>query len=103
MLKKSNDKNNLEKVLLAKQKNSKNIILKIKVKTNSSKNKIQSILDDNTIKINIKAHPENNKANQELIKFLAKVLDIFEEDIKIIHGKTNPNKTIKILNLNRKD
>lgn len=74
--------------------------LRIKVRPKSSKNEVTEILDDETIKIRIKAVPENGKANEELIKFLAKELDIQKSQISIISGKSEPLKLIKINDLN---
>jgi len=47
-------------------------VYKIKVIPNSSKNEIVEKMSDGTIKIKLKAPPIDGKANEELIKFLAK-------------------------------
>ncbi len=70
--------------------------LRIKVIPKSAKNEIVEIMDDETIKIRIKAPPEKGKANQELIKFLSKEYNIPKENISIISGKTEQLKLIKI-------
>ncbi|MDP4007727.1 MAG: DUF167 domain-containing protein [Candidatus Peregrinibacteria bacterium] len=70
--------------------------LRIKVLPKSAKNEIVDIMDDETIKIRIKAIPEKGKANQALIKFLSQELDIQKDSIKIISGKTDQVKLIKI-------
>lgn len=62
----------------------------------SSKTEIAGIMDDETIKIRIKAVPEKGKANNELIKFLSKELNIPKENISIISGKTDSIKLIKL-------
>lgn len=49
-----------------------------------------------TIKIRIKAVPEKGKANEELIRFLSKRLDIPKQNISIISGKTEQLKLVKI-------
>jgi len=71
------------------------LLLKIKSRPNSAQTKIVSKLDDETIKIDISAERDKGKANQELIRFLAKNLNIKKENIKIISGKTTQKKLIK--------
>jgi uncharacterized protein len=71
-------------------------VLKIKVKTGATKNKIVEVSSDDTIKIEIAAKPENGKANDELMKFLAITLKIKKENIKIIRGQKDRNKLVKI-------
>lgn len=70
--------------------------LRIKVLPKSPKNEVVEILDDETIKIRIKAVPERGKANAELIKFLSKELNIQRDQISIISGKTEQLKLVKI-------
>ncbi len=70
--------------------------LRIKVLPKSQKNEITETLEDGTIKIRIKAAPEKGKANEELIKFLAKELEVPKDSISIVSGKTDQLKLIKI-------
>ncbi|MBW2996398.1 DUF167 domain-containing protein [Candidatus Woesearchaeota archaeon] len=64
--------------------------LKITVKPNSPKNQIK--IEDNKVKLYIKAPPEKGKANKEVIKFFSKLL---KKDIKIIAGLTSRQKLIR--------
>jgi len=68
------------------------MIIKIKVKTNSGKQEIFKLSDDE-YKINLKNHPEDNKANVELIKLLKKY---FNKNAKIIKGLKSKNKVIEL-------
>lgn len=70
--------------------------LRIKVTPKSSKTEIGEILADGTIKIRIKAAPEKNKANKELIKFLSNEMYVPQENISIIAGKSDRLKLVKI-------
>ena len=73
------------------------IKLKIRVKTNSKVQKIPyNQFTDSWISINLKSKPIKNKANKELIKLLSKKLSISTNQIKIIAGPKNANKTIQI-------
>lgn len=73
----------------------KNIILNLYVHTQSKKNKIYGIYN-NKIKIYISASPKNNKANEYLIKFLAKKFKVVKKNIFIEKGKNSKNKIISI-------
>lgn len=70
--------------------------LRIKVLPKSAKNEVVDIMDDDTIKIRIKATPEKGKANKELISFLAKELKTSKDNLKIISGKSDQLKLVKI-------
>ena len=68
--------------------------IKIIVKPNSPKNKVVKYDDERQAYIvEIKAKPENNKANIEIIKFFSREL---KKPIRIIKGLTNKEKVIKV-------
>ncbi|MFW6286208.1 MAG: DUF167 domain-containing protein [Nanoarchaeota archaeon] len=71
--------------------NSKDII-DIKAKPNSSKSQIK--WEDNKFIVNLISIPDNNKANEELIKLFKKQLNL---RVKIIKGFKSKNKKIEIL------
>lgn len=68
------------------------MLLNIKVKPNSSK----SEFDENSKIAFLKSPPQNNKANIELIKLLAKHFKVSSSQIKIKKGLTSREKTIEI-------
>jgi uncharacterized protein len=72
------------------------LYLRIKVIPKSAKNEVVDIMEDETIKIRIKAAPENGKANAELIKFLSEELNVLEKNVLIISGVSEPVKLIKV-------
>lgn len=79
------------------EKNEENYqVLKIKVIPNSWKNEILWEWEDGFLKIKVKWVPENWKVNNELIKFLAKNLKIEKSKIKIISGKKERKKLLKV-------
>ncbi|MFO1130157.1 MAG: DUF167 domain-containing protein [Rickettsiales bacterium] len=88
----------------------------VKVKTNQSQdnikqiqldnNYLETLLNNNFINLNnlsyvfeiaVKDNPENNKANNKVIKLLAKFLKTQQDKIKIIKGNTTKIKLIKII------
>lgn len=77
------------------------VYLRIKVRAGAGQNKVKDILDDDsieTIKIDIKAEPVKGRANQELIKFLAKEFGVLKNNVKIISGAGEKIKLVKIIN-----
>lgn len=78
--------------------------LNCKIKPNSNRNQIKTVEDDLiTIEVSkknnqIKAQPENNKANLELIKFMKKILNLDSDEIKLISGHKSTNKCLEIYN-----
>lgn len=51
---------------------------------------------EGSLKVKIAAPPADGKANEELIKFLAKQFDLPKRDIEIISGETAKNKIIRL-------
>jgi len=72
------------------------LYLRIKARPNAAKTEIQAIMEDETVKINIAAKPEKNKANVALIKFLAKEFNVEKSNINIISGAGERVKLVKI-------
>jgi len=70
--------------------------LRIKVTTKQPKTEYINTLDDGTIKIRLKAVPEKGKANEELIRFLAKELWVKKDTIEVISGATDTVKLVRI-------
>ena len=76
--------------------NNEGTILQIKVSANSSKNEIEEL--DEFFKVKIKAPAVDNKANQELIKFLSEHFNTAKSDVTILHGAKSSRKTVLIKN-----
>lgn len=70
--------------------------LRVKVVPNYPKTEAYAVLDDGTVKIRLGAPPEKWKANNELIRFLAKELEIHKNTIELISGATDRTKLIRI-------
>jgi uncharacterized protein (TIGR00251 family) len=71
------------------------IILKIYLQPKSSKNEIVGPYRDG-IKVKVTAPPTEGKANNVLIRFLAKELSISPSRIEILKGLHSREKTLKI-------
>jgi len=74
------------------------VYLRVKARPNASKTCFKEIMADETVKIDLAAAPEKGKANQELIKFLAKQFDVANGNVKIISGAGERLKLVKIIN-----
>ncbi len=67
--------------------------LKIIVKPSSPKNKIIGYDESRkSLRVEIKAQPEDNKANIDIIKFFSK---LSKKNVRIISGMTSKNKILK--------
>ena len=70
--------------------------IEIKVITNASKDIIKE--EDNVFKIYVTAQPEKGKANKQVIKLLAKHLDVNKLNLEIIKGEKSNKKIILVKN-----
>ncbi|MEI6444021.1 MAG: DUF167 domain-containing protein [Nostocales cyanobacterium ELA583] len=68
---------------------------KVKVKPNSQQQKIEE-LADGSLNVHLKSPPVDGKANEELIKLLAKKFDVPKSSITIKSGATSRQKLIEI-------
>lgn len=75
-----------------------NVVLHLQVKPNSKKQEIVVDSFDKKITIFVKAQPDKGKANKELLKFMAKILEKTTSDISIVAGQTSRDKTLIVKN-----
>ena len=73
--------------------------LAVRVTPRSSRNQIVAVMNDGTIKVHIAAPPVDDEANQELVKYMAEVLDIPKSKLEIVAGASGRDKLISILDL----
>jgi uncharacterized protein (TIGR00251 family) len=73
--------------------------LAIRVTPRARKTEIVEILADHTIKIRLTAPPVEGKANEALIEFMAKVLDVPRSKVEIVAGASGRDKLVTILDL----
>ncbi len=70
--------------------------LAVRITPRASRNEIAEVLHDGTIRIRLTAPPVEGKANEALINFLAKVLDVPRSHIEIVAGHTGRDKLVSI-------
>ena len=73
--------------------------LAVRVTPRASRNKIVEVLGDGTIKIHIAAPPVDGEANEELISFLATVLNIPKSRLEIVAGQSGRDKLISVIDM----
>lgn len=71
------------------------MVIKVKVISRAKRKEIVQIAP-NSYKIRVKAVPEKNKANKELIQALAEYFKVSQGQIIIVQGKNLRQKTIQI-------
>lgn len=72
--------------------------LSLFIQPKSSKNEIIGP-HNGALKVKITAPPVEGKANEELVEFLADLLDIPKRQIEILKGETGRHKTVEIWGL----
>jgi uncharacterized protein len=73
--------------------------LAVRVTPRASKNEIVEILSDGTVKVHLTAPPVEGKANEALIKYLAKVLDVSQKQLEIVAGSSGRDKLISVIDV----
>ena len=76
----------------------KGVVFAVKIVPGSSRTAICGLLNG-MVKIKISAAPEKGKANQCLLDFLSKRLDVKNKAVSIILGQTNPVKQVQVLGI----
>jgi uncharacterized protein len=71
------------------------VLLRVKVVPGASRSKIAGLLGDR-VKIAVAAAPEAGKANEALCELLAKTLSLPRRNVTVVHGHTQPRKTLLI-------
>lgn len=70
----------------------------VRVRSGMAKTEVQSIMDDESVKIHVAAIAENGKANAELKRYLAEEFGVAKENVKMLSGASNRVKLIRITN-----
>ncbi len=73
------------------------LLLNCRVTVNASKRKAE--IKDGFLKVWVTAQRERGKANEELLEFLADLLDIPKSRIRIVKGELDTNKVLFISGL----
>ncbi len=76
------------------------IVLFIRAQPKTSRTEIFGLHGDPPrLKIRLAAPPIDGQANEELLKFLKKTLNVRLSDLQLIQGETSPNKSVLCSNV----
>lgn len=83
--------------------NTEKLSINIHVTPNAKENQISYISEANNIQLEVKvinsnqiaAVPDNNRANNELVAFLAEVLQLKKRDIQVVAGHKSRDKVVR--------
>jgi uncharacterized protein len=72
------------------------LVLALKITPKAPRTAWAGTLDDGTIKIRVAAPPEKGKANEALVRFLARQLNIPPANVEILSGATAQRKQVRV-------
>ena len=73
--------------------------LAVRVTPRASRDRITEVLSNGTVKVQLTAAPVDGEANEKLIVFLARILDVTKSNIEIVAGTTGRDKLISVLGM----
>lgn len=71
------------------------MLLPVKARAGASQNAITGT-HDGRLKVSVTQAPEKGKANQAIVKLLAKSLGLSRSQIELVSGETSPQKTFLV-------
>jgi uncharacterized protein YggU (UPF0235/DUF167 family) len=71
----------------------------VRVVTRADNVEIVGVQDDGSLKIRLTESPAGGAANDQLLDFLADILDVDHQQIEIVAGADKPNKIISVKNV----
>ncbi len=72
------------------------MILEVKVKPGAGKDRLVKVDPSGMLEIALKAKAEKNQANDSLCRFLEKTFKLARGSVKILRGKSQRKKTLKL-------
>ena len=76
--------------------------LAVRIQPRASKNSVVR-MDDGSLKIRLTAPPVDGAANEALVDFLSRTLDLSKSSIEIVSGHTSREKRVKISGMGEAD
>jgi uncharacterized protein (TIGR00251 family) len=84
--------------LRAELRAQKRVMLTLRITPKASKTEWAGRMDDGAWKLKVAAVPEKGKANDEIVRFLAREFSVSRRQITILSGATSQRKLISITN-----
>lgn len=73
--------------------------LAVRISPKARKTEIVGALNDGTVKVRLMAFGDDEKANEELVGFLADILKVSPSRIEIVAGKTGRDKLVSVIDM----
>lgn len=73
--------------------------LAVRVTPRASRNEVAEVLHDGTVRIRLTASLSEPNVNQNLVLFLAEILDIPDTNIEVVAGQSGKDKLVSVLNI----
>jgi uncharacterized protein (TIGR00251 family) len=73
------------------------LTLSLSIRPSAQTTAWKSRLADGTWKISVAAPPEDGKANEALVRFLADYFDVPRSNVEVLSGQTGRRKTVRIV------
>jgi hypothetical protein len=82
--------------LRIKLREERSVTLSIRARPGARKTEIKGMLADGSIKVSIHAPPEDGRANEELLKFLAEGFGVPVSHVELLSGQTSRMKIVRV-------
>lgn len=80
---------------LALREDAGGVLLKVAARPGASRSAVQGVVGD-ALKVAVQAPPEKGKANDELVRFLAKALGLRRPQVTLVKGETSRDKVVRV-------
>jgi uncharacterized protein (TIGR00251 family) len=77
------------------------LLLSVRVQPSAKRDEICGWMEDGTLKVKVRGKPVEGKANESLIQFLSKALEVSKSSIEIVAGEKSRNKRLMISGIDK--
>ena len=71
-------------------------LLSLRVSPGAKRTSLEGPYGESAMKLKVAASPVDGKANAEIVRYLAELLDVPRSDVAIIRGSTSRDKTVLV-------
>ncbi|MCO5166106.1 MAG: DUF167 domain-containing protein [Planctomycetes bacterium] len=71
------------------------VLLKVAARPGASRSAVQGVAGD-ALKVAVQAPPEKGKANDELVRFLARALGLRRAQVTLVRGEASRDKVVRV-------
>ncbi|MFN8401080.1 MAG: DUF167 domain-containing protein [Anaerolineales bacterium] len=73
--------------------------LALRITPRADRNKVDGVLSDGTVKVQLAVDPDDKNLNSELLAFLAEVLGVPRTRVEVVAGENGRDKLISVLDM----